>query len=79
MESPRLLVTQRDRSTVDADLERVASERPAHELDLGPFDEAEHHQSLDGGIRGFDRFDTGAVAGLQISKRQTSTPRQRRK
>ena len=79
VESPRLLVAQRDRGTVDPNLERVASERPAHEHDLGPFDEAEHHQPLDGGICGFDRFDKGAIAGLEISKCQTSTPRPRRK
>jgi hypothetical protein len=79
VESPRLLVAQRDGRAVDADLERVASERPAHELDLGPFDEAEHHQPLDSGIGGFDRFDTGTITGLEIRKCQTSAPRQARK
>jgi hypothetical protein len=79
VESPRLLLAQRDGGTVDADLERVASERPAHEEDLGPFDEAEHHQPLDGWIRGLDRFDTGAITGLQIRECQGSAPRQARK
>jgi hypothetical protein len=79
VESPRLLVAQRDRGTVDPDLERVAAERPAQEHDLGPFDEAEHHQPLNRGIGGLDRFDTGTITGLEIRKCQTSAPRQARK
>jgi hypothetical protein len=79
MKSPRLLLAQRDRSPVDPDLERVAAERTAQKHDLGAFDEAEHHEPLDGGVRGLDRFDPSAIAGLEVSKCQTSTPRQRRK
>jgi hypothetical protein len=76
MESARLLVAQRDRGTVDPDLERVAAERPAQEHDLGPFDEAEHHQPLDGGIGGLDRFDAGTITGLEVRECQTSAPRE---
>jgi hypothetical protein len=79
MKAPRLLVAQRNGCAVDPDLERVAAERPAQEHELGTFDEAEHHQPLDGGIGGFDRFDTGAITGLEIRKCQTSTPRTARK
>jgi hypothetical protein len=79
VEPPRLLVAQRNRGAVDADLDRVAAERPAQEHDLGPFDEAEHHQPLNGGIGGLDGFDTGAITGLEIRECQTSTPRQARK
>jgi hypothetical protein len=77
--SARLLVAQRDRGAVDPDLERVAAERPAQEQDLGPFDETEHHQALNGGIGGLDRFDPGTITGLEIRKCQTSAPRQARK
>jgi hypothetical protein len=31
---------------------------------------------LNGGIGGLDRFDTGAITGLQIRECQTSAPRQ---
>ena len=79
LESPRLLLTQRDRRTVDPDLERVAPERPAQKYQLGPLDEPEHHQPLDGRIGGLDRFDKGAITGLEIRKCQTSTPCQTRK
>ena len=79
VEPARLLVAQRDRGSVNPDLERVASERPAHEHDLRPLDEAEHHQALNGGIGGLDRFDTGAITGLEIRECQTSAPRQARK
>ena len=71
VESARLLVAQRNRGTVDANLERVAAERPAQEHNLGPFDEAEHHQALNGGIGGVDRFDPGAITGLEIGECQT--------
>jgi hypothetical protein len=79
MKAPRLLVAQRNGCAVDPDLERVAAERPAQEHELGAFDEPEHHQALDGGIRGLDRFDPGAVTGLEIGNCQTSTPREARK
>ncbi|HEX7237387.1 MAG TPA: hypothetical protein VF405_10535 [Gammaproteobacteria bacterium] len=75
MKAARLLLAQRDRSPVNPDLERVASERSAQEHDLGSFDEAEHHQPLDGRIGGLDRFDTGTITGLEVRKCQTSTPR----
>jgi hypothetical protein len=79
MKAPRLLVAQRDCGAIDPDLERVTAQRSAQEHELGAFDEAEHHQPLDGGIRGLDRFDTGAVTRLEIGKCQTSTPREARK
>lgn len=79
MEPARLLVAQRDRGAVDSDLERVATERPTQEQDLGPFDEAEHHQALNGGIGGLDRFDPSTITGLEIGECQTWAPRQARK
>jgi hypothetical protein len=79
VESARLLVAQRDCGTVNSNLERVATERPTQEQDLGPFDEAEHHQALNGGIGGLDRFDPSTITGLEIRECQTWTPRQARK
>jgi hypothetical protein len=79
VESARLLFAQRERGPVDPDLERVAPERPPQEHDLGPFDEAEHHQPLNGRIGSLDRFDTGTITGLEVSKCQTTSPRQARK
>jgi hypothetical protein len=79
LKSPGLLVAQRDRGAIDPDLEGVAPERSAQESELGPLDEAENHQPLDGWIGGLDRFDSGAITGLEIRKCQTSTPRQGRK
>ena len=79
MKAARLLFAQRDRSAVNPDLEWIAAERPAQEHDLGAFDEAEHHQPLNGRIGGLDRFDTGSITGLEVRKCQTTTPRQARK
>jgi hypothetical protein len=79
VKAPCLLVTERDRCTVDADLERVAAERTAQEHDLGSFDEAEHHQPLDGRVGSLDRFDPGSITGLQVRECQTLAPRQARK
>jgi hypothetical protein len=73
-ESPRLLVAQRYRGAVDADLEGVAPEGPAQEHELGPFDEAKHHQALDSGIGGVDRFDTRTITRLEIRECQTRAP-----
>ena len=64
MESPGLLVTQGDGGAIDSDLERIPAERTAQESELRPLDESEHHQPLDGGIGGLDRFDTSAITGL---------------
>jgi hypothetical protein len=61
---PGLFGAQRDRSAINPDLEGVAPERSAHEGELGPLDEAEHHQPLDGRIGGLDRIDAGAITGL---------------
>jgi hypothetical protein len=71
VEAPRLLFAERDRGAVDPDLEWVAAERPLQEGELGAFDETEHHQTLDGGIGGLDRFDADVIAGLEIRKCQT--------
>jgi hypothetical protein len=79
VETARLLVAQRDRGTVDANLERVAAERPAQEQDLGPFDEAEHHQALNGWIGSLDRFDPSTITWLEIRECQTWAPRPARK
>jgi hypothetical protein len=65
-----LLVAQRDGSTVDAYLEGIAPEGTAQESELGPFDEAENHQPLDGRVGGLDRFDKGAITWLQIRECQ---------
>jgi len=75
MESPGLLITQGDGGAIDSDLERIPAERTAQEGELRPLDETEHHQPLDGGIGGFDRFDASAITGLQIRECQTSAPR----
>jgi hypothetical protein len=61
-----LLDAQRDSRAVEANLERVAAQRPAHEGELGPFDEAQYHQALDGGIGGIDRVDTGRFTRFEI-------------
>jgi hypothetical protein len=69
-----LLVAQRDRGTVDANLEGISPERSAQEGELGPFDEAENHQPLNGRVGGLDRFDKGAITGLQIRECQGWAP-----
>jgi hypothetical protein len=74
-----LLYAQRDRCAVQPYLERVATERPAHERELGPFDQSQHHQPLDGRIGGVDRLDTGYITGFEVRECQTSAPRQARK
>jgi hypothetical protein len=79
VKAPGLRIAQRDRGTVNPDFERVAAERPAQERELGALDQAEHHQPLDGWIGGLDRFDTGAITGLEIRKCQTWAPRYMRK
>jgi hypothetical protein len=79
MKAPGLVRAQRDRGAVEANLERIATERAAQEYELGAFDEAEHHQPLHGRIRSLDRLDPGAVTGLEIRKCQASTPRKLRK
>jgi hypothetical protein len=71
-ESPSLLLTQRDRGTIDPDFERIPPERAAQECELGAFDEAEDHQTLHRRIEGVDRFDTGAITGFEIRKCQAS-------
>jgi hypothetical protein len=79
LKSACLLVTQRDGCAVKANFEWIAAQRPADERELGPFDQAQNHQPLDGGIGGVDRLDTGNITGFQIGKCQTSAPRQARK
>jgi hypothetical protein len=79
VETPRLLRAQRNRGAVDPHFQRIPAERAAQERELGTFDEAEHHQSLHRGIDGVDRFDTGAITGVEIRESQKSAPRQRRK
>jgi hypothetical protein len=75
VKAARLLFAQRDCGAVNPNLERIAAERPTQEHDLGPFDEAEHHQPLNGRIGSLDRFDTGTITGLEVRKCQTTTPR----
>jgi hypothetical protein len=79
VKATRLRLAQRDGSAIDADLEGIAPERSAQEGELGPLDEAEDHQPLDGRVGGLDRFDTGAITGLQVRKCQGLAPRQARK
>jgi hypothetical protein len=79
VESPGLLVAQRNSGTVDADLEGIAPERSAQEHELGPFDETQDHQPLNGRIGGLDRIDSGAITGLEVGECQTVAPRQARK
>jgi hypothetical protein len=78
-EVTRLLLAQRDRRTIELELERIAAERPTHKRELGAFDEAEHHQALDGGIGRLDGFDADAITGFEIGKCQTAAPALRRK
>jgi hypothetical protein len=79
VKSARLLGAQGDRGAVEPDLERVAAQGSAQERELGAFDEAEHHQALDGRIGGLDRFDADAITGLEVGKCQTAAPWLRRK
>jgi hypothetical protein len=74
VKTPGLLVAQRDRRAVDAHLDGIPTERAAQKRELGPFDKTEHHQPLDGRIFGLDRFDAGAITGLEIGKCQTRAP-----
>jgi hypothetical protein len=79
LEPACLLDAQRDGGAVEANLEWIATERPADERELGPFDQSQDHQPLDGRIGGVDRLDTGNVTGFEVGQCQTSAPRQRRK
>jgi len=72
---PRLLASQRDGRTIEPKLERIATERAAQECDLGPLDEAENHEALDGRIGSIDRVDPNELAGLEVTKRQSRTPK----
>ena len=70
-----LLPTQRNSRAVDPHLQRISAERTPEEGELGPLDEAEHHQSLYGRIGGFDGLDTSAIAGIEIRECQDVAPR----
>jgi hypothetical protein len=65
-----LFLAQRDRRAVDPHLERIPAQRAPQERQLGPFHETEHHEPLDGGIRGFDGLDSGSITGHEIRECQ---------
>jgi hypothetical protein len=79
VKSACLLGAQGDGRAVQANLEGVPAQRPAHEGELGPFDEPQDHQPLNGRVRGVDRLDPGGITGFQVRECQTAAPREARK
>ncbi len=72
---PRLLATQRDGRTIEPKFERIATERAPQERELGALDETENHEALDGRIGSINRFDPSELAGFEVTKRQSLTPK----
>jgi hypothetical protein len=74
LETPRLLAAQRDSGAEHAKLERIAAERGAHKRELGPFDEPEHHEALNCGVSGRDRFNPDCIAGFEVRQGHRAYP-----
>ena len=64
-EVPGLFLTQGYPGAEQAELHRVTADRSAGQFDLGTFDQAEHHQTLNERIRGIDRGNCALLTALQ--------------